>query len=131
MPEWQATLGLPDPCAGPDQSYDLALAHIVARIENTGGQSIPFLIAYAAALGFTITCTEFAAAKVGDRIGERLNGPNWSYALQINAPATTISYARVDQNSIGDRLATWGNAVLQCELARVAPGHLYLLFSYS
>jgi uncharacterized protein YmfQ (DUF2313 family) len=131
LPEWQATLGLPDPCAGPDQSYETQISHVKARIENTGGQSIPYLIGYAAALGFTITCTEFTTTVVGDRVGSRLNGANWAYALQINAAAATITYARANISVVGDPLASWGNAVLECEMRRVAPGHLYLLFSYS
>ena len=60
LPEWEATLGLPDPCAGPDQSFPERQAHVLARIENKGGQSIPYLIAYALALGFVITITQFA-----------------------------------------------------------------------
>lgn len=130
LPEWQRSVGLPDPCAGPDQSFAAARAHLIARIENQGGQSIPYLIAYALALGFTITITQFSVLRFGARFGGRFQGVRWATAIQINAPATTVEYARFGAMRFGDRFASWGNAVLECELRRVAPGHLTLMFSY-
>lgn len=131
LPEWQASVGLPDPCAGPDQSYPEAIAHLLARLENQGGQSIPYLVAYALALGFAITITPFTTARFGMRFGaSRFWSVAWANAIQINAPETTISVARFGASRFGDRYRTWGNAVLECELKRIAPGHLILIFAY-
>jgi len=130
LPEWEASVGLPDPCAGPDASVPARQAHVVARATNQGGQSVAYLIAYALALGFVITITQFTVLRFGQRFGSRFRGARWASAIQINAPTTTIAYARFGSARFGDHFASWGNAILECELRRIAPGHLTLIFSY-
>ena len=153
LPEWESSLGLPDPCAGPDASIAGRQSHVLARIKNQGGQSIPYLIGYAADLGFAVTITPYAVFRCGARAGMRVLGTAWATTIRISssttfrvmrcgsarcgdplaswgAAATTFQVLRCGARA-GGRLRTWGNAVLECELRRIAPGHLYVLFAYS
>lgn len=114
--EWESTLGLPDPCAGPAPTLQQRRAAIVAYFANSGGQSINYYIAYAALLGYTITITQF---------------PPDQFKWQINAALNNVSYFRTGVSNAGEPLATWGNDVLECEMNRIKPAHTTLVFSYS
>ena len=132
LPEWQATLGLPDPCAGPAPSLAVAQQQVNARFIASGGQTAAYFIAVAAALGYPVTITQFAPFRAGSsRAGDPAMGSDWANTWQINAPTFTIEYFRAGHGAAGDPLASWGNTVLQCELQRIAPAHTILLFKYS
>ncbi|PRZ56191.1 uncharacterized protein YmfQ (DUF2313 family) [Paraburkholderia fungorum] len=131
LPEWEATLGLPDPCAGVAPTVAARNAQVLARFTGLGGQSAAYYISYAATLGYAITITEFAPARVGQsRVGQPLCGPAWAFAWQINAPLNTVIRSRVGTARAGDPLASWGNAVLQCELTEIIPAHTIPIFAY-
>ena len=132
LPEWEFTLGLPDPCAGPDQTIAQRQAHVVARLTQQNGPSIPSLTAYAAALGFTITIDEFGPARFGQaKFGDPMNGIPWVFAWRVNTPATTLTPARFGSARFGDPFRTWESAVLECEMRRIKPAHTILQFAYS
>jgi uncharacterized protein YmfQ (DUF2313 family) len=131
LPEWEGTLGLPDPCAGLAPTIPQRQAAVVVRFATSGGQQAQHYIDVAAALGFPITITQFTPFRVGMRVGGRLGGADWAYAWQVNAPLYGIQPFRVGENRAGDRLATFGNAVLECELNAIKPAHTILIFSYT
>jgi uncharacterized protein YmfQ (DUF2313 family) len=132
LPEWEESLGLPDPCAGESPTIAEREGQVVARLTNTGGQSVPFFTGYAANLGYTVSIQEFAPARIGiSRIGDPLNSEAWAHVWRVNAPSVTVTYALCGSACVGDPLATWGNAVLECELRRIAPAHTVVQFAYS
>ena len=129
--EWEASLGLPDPCAGPDPTIEQRQAHVVARLTQSNGPSIPSLTAFAAALGYTITITEFAPARADITCADDpCYEPEWAFVWQVNAPSITAEYACADTAFADDPLITIGNTVLQCEMQRLAPAHTVLQFNY-
>lgn len=131
LPEWESTLGLPDPCAGTSPTLQGRQQQVVARLTNSGGQSIPYFVAYAKALGYTVTVTEFAPFRAGQsRAGQQVGTLDWFFTWQVNAPLNTITYFRAGQAAADQPLASWGNAVLQCELIAIKPAHTYLNFGY-
>lgn len=131
LPEWEATLGLPDPCAGESPTIQQRRAQVVARFTNGGGQSITYFVSFAASLGYEVTTQEFAPARAGQtRCGTPDYGLDWAFAWAIELPLTTVTYARSGLSVAGEPLASWGNAVLQCEMARISPAHTVLLFQY-
>ena len=132
LPEWEAALGLPDPCMGAAPTMAQRQALVVARLTGRGGQSVPYLVAYAAAAGYVVTVTEFSPFRVGvNAAGQPLQGAEWSTHWQVNAPAVTATYFRVGHSRAGDPLAGWGNLVLECELRRLAPAHTTVSFGYT
>lgn len=131
LPEWEATLGLPDPCQGPAPTVVQRRQQVIARFAKSGGQTTAYFIDLALQLGYVITITQFTPFRVGMTVGLPLYGEAWAYAWQVNAALYNLQYFRVGLNSVGDPLATFGNAVLECELTRVKPAHTILIFSYS
>ena len=135
--EWEAALGLPDPCLGANPTVDQRRDQIMARFAGAGGQSIPIFIAFAALLGFVITITEFAPFRAGrSRVGQPLNGADWAFAWKVTivSGATSADHAlfRVGQNRTGDPLASSSSAAtaLECEMRKMAPAHTILFFSF-
>jgi uncharacterized protein YmfQ (DUF2313 family) len=130
LPEWEETLGLPDPCAGAAPTTQQRVAQVVARLTATGGQSVAYYTTVAAALGYAITITQFVPSRFGKTFGTLFGGTAWAFAWQVNAPTFTIAALQFG-GSFGTPFASWGNNVLQCELQRFAPAHTIVLFSYS
>lgn len=131
LEEWQKTLGLPDPCAGTNPTIEQQRNQVVARLGDAGGSSIGYYISFAKSLGYDITITEFATARADImRADDPVCDPFWAYVWRVNAPAATIDYFRADKSYADDALATWGNAVLECEIKARAPAHTNVLFAY-
>ncbi len=132
LPEWEYTLGLPDPCAGEDQTVAQRQAHVVARLTQSNGPSIPSLTAFAATLGYPITITEFAPARYGShKIGQPIRGKAWAHAWRITTVSTNIVPARYGKHRIGEPYRTWGGTVLECEMDRLKPAHTVLTFAFT
>ncbi|MGF6978941.1 uncharacterized protein YmfQ (DUF2313 family) [Paraburkholderia sp. JPY465] len=132
LPEWEATLGLPDPCTGANPSTQQRRAQVVARLTNEGGQNAAFYIEYAAALGYQITTSNYAPFRAGQsRCGQQLGTQDWFFTWSINAPQNSVTHFAAGQSAAGDPLATWGNAVLECEMNALKPAHTILQVHYS
>lgn len=131
LPEWEESLGLPDPCAGEAPTLQGRRQQVVARFAGTGGQSIPYFVAYAAALGFTVTVTQYAPFRCGQSAcGQQLGGPEWAYAWAVNAPPQTITYFRTGVSTCGEPLEDWGGDVLECEMNAVKPAQTTVIITF-
>jgi uncharacterized protein YmfQ (DUF2313 family) len=131
LPQWEATLGLPDPCAGEAPTIELRQAQVLARFTAKGGQSPPYFVSLAATLGYVVTITQFAPFRFGQStFGSPIYGEAWAFAWQVNAPTFSIKQFEFGVDAFGEPFAYWDNNVLQCELQRYAPAHTTLLFSY-
>ncbi|MFD1557100.1 YmfQ family protein [Paraburkholderia silviterrae] len=131
LPQWEATLGLPDPCAGESPTLQARRQQVVARLTNSGGQSAAYFIAYAQSLGFEVTITQFTPFRMGQqRMGCPLGTQDWAFAWRVDAPANTITYFSLGQSAVGEPLAVWGSDVLECELRRLIPANTVLTFAY-
>lgn len=132
LPEWEETLGLPDPCAGVAPTIEARRAQVVARLAAVGGQSISYFTQLAANLGYSITITQFAPFAFGQAsFGDSLNGPDWAFAWQVNAPTYSIRYFAFDASVFGEPFSSWSNNVLQCEISAYAPAHTIPIFNYN
>lgn len=109
LPEWEATLGLPDPCAGSNPTIQQRQAAVVAHFTETGSETIPALIEYALTLGYTITITPNAPFRIDvNTIGEPINDWRWYFVLTVNGPKL--------------------DAVIQCELNSIVSADITLIF---
>lgn len=132
LSEWEATVGLPDPCQGVSPTLEARRNQVVARFTNTGGQSVGHLVKFAADLGYPITITEYAPSRAGlMRAGEELIGQDATFAMKATAPLNNMRYFHAGNASAGEALSTWGNAVLECELNSIKPAHTTINFTYS
>lgn len=131
LPEWEETLGLPDPCAGQSPTIIRRRAQVVARFADTGGQSAMFFKEFAEFLGYTITITNYAPFRAGQsRAGDSCGGEDWFFAWAINAPLNSVSYFRAGNSAAGEPLASWSNDVLECEISALAPAQSVPIFQY-
>jgi uncharacterized protein YmfQ (DUF2313 family) len=132
IPEWQLTLGLPDPCAGATPTLIQQRQQIVARLTNSGGQSAAYFIGLAGKLGYTVTITNDAPFRCGQSTsGQHIGNQDWFFSWVVHAPEFTTQPFLAGQSTAGDPLGTSGNAVLQCELQVAQPAHTVLQFEYS
>lgn len=131
LPEWEATLGLPDPCAGPLPTVQQRVSQVVARFTYTGGQSIDYFKSVALALGYTITIQQFTPSRFGRPFGQPFGGQNWAHVWQVNAPQFSVHKFQFGAGSFGEPFASWNNNVLSCELTAIMPAHTILNFKFS
>jgi uncharacterized protein YmfQ (DUF2313 family) len=59
LPDWERNWGLPDPCYSEPQTIAARQFALVQRMTIEGAQSREFFIGIAAAIGYTITITEY------------------------------------------------------------------------
>ena len=131
LPEWEATLGLPDPCAGESPTLQQRQAQVLARFLDTGGASLAYFVSFAATLGYDITIDQFSPRRFGSSFGRPFGGDAWAFAWQVNAPQFTVTQRKFGQSLFGEPYAVWENDVLTCELNRLKPAHTVLLFSFT
>jgi uncharacterized protein YmfQ (DUF2313 family) len=132
LPEWEWTLGLPDPCAGAAPTIQQRRGQVLARFAGIGGQSAQQIVTYAKSLGYLITIEQYSVSRVGQsRVGQRMNSEAWATVWTVTTRNNTVTPARVGQSAAGEPLATWGNEVLRCELQAIAPAHTTLLFNFT
>jgi uncharacterized protein YmfQ (DUF2313 family) len=117
IPEWQASLGLPDACTPSGAALQQQQAQIVEKFTRGGGQSVPYYTAVAALLGYEITIVESAPE---DR--------TWTVHAPVSAAGVLF---RVGQSRAGDPLVfNPGYAQLECVFNQIKPASRALLFSY-
>lgn len=129
LPEWESTLGLPDPCAGPSPTIEQRQAQVVARLTDNGGSSIAYYMALAKSLGYDITITQYVPSRFGKKFGGTFGGDAWAHTWKISVPQFTIQQRKFG-SAFGEPYATWGNTVLQCEIRARAPAHTTLMWDY-
>lgn len=114
LPEWEAALGLPDPCIGPTPTIAQRLNQVRGRLVGAGGQSRARYVLYASALGFEITITNYAPFRTGrSAVGQPLASDRWTFVWGVTIVATTGALSA---------------DVLRCELEAVKPAETTIIF---
>lgn len=130
---WEAVLGLPDSCSVEgSQTLLERVQSVVAKLITLGGQSRPYFIALAAALGYPdVTITEYWARRHGRaRMGEPYGGEDWEEVWQLNLPAQQVISRAYGQAAHGEPYRVWGDTRLECIVSRDKPAGSIVLFSY-
>jgi uncharacterized protein YmfQ (DUF2313 family) len=133
LEDWERILSLPDSCVSviSDAIADRRAA-IVSKLTTRGGQSRQFYIDLCAALGLTVTITEFKVCKSGRaRSGDRCYGSPWAYAWLVNLPLSAANHWFHAGSTAGESLGGIGNLDVECIIQRAAPAHTFVLFSYA
>jgi uncharacterized protein YmfQ (DUF2313 family) len=131
LPDWEATLGLPDPCSGDTPSIPARQGQVVARLADNGGASVLDLTAYAARLGFTITIQTFSPFRMGvSGMGTGIYVEAAAHAFAVQAPETTVTPFQMGLSGMGDPFQGFGNDVLECEISALAPAHTTVIYQY-
>jgi uncharacterized protein YmfQ (DUF2313 family) len=114
--EHEVEWGLPDECLGSSSVLADRRAAVLAKIRAIGGLSPQYYIDVAAALGYTITITEFTPAWAGIMVaGDPCGDQDQLFYWLVN-----VHYDFVDPfTSFSD---------LQCMLEKIKPAHTIVLF---
>ncbi|SIQ23681.1 Uncharacterized protein YmfQ in lambdoid prophage, DUF2313 family [Rhizobium sp. RU35A] len=133
LADFERCLG-PDPCGRDRAALTVEqrrkLAH--QRWTARGGQSIPFFISIARALGVEITIDEFWPSRAGGlRAGQRLRPEGCQFVWRVNIPGlVTVINFRAGISRAGQRLGSFELSSIECELRRLKPAHTHIVFSY-
>lgn len=131
LADYERLFGLPTDCMfGIDQSLEQRRSALISQMVSVGGQSRAYLIALAAAAGFTVTITEFSPFTVDMTVADPIYGPDWWFAWQVNGALSTVTYFLVT-SGVNEALAAWGNNLLECLINRFKPAHTVVLFAYT
>lgn len=131
LSDWERVAGLPDNCAGVLRDSVAGRRQVlVSKLISVGGQSPAYFKAVAAEMGYLVQIEEYRSFRAGRaRCGERLTNGPWRFAWTVRAAETTVRVFRVGSRA-GERLASWGNADLECRIRQLAPAHTLVLFAY-
>ena len=130
LTEWEATLGLPDPCVGELDSVQQRVQAVCAKFAARGGQSKTYYRQVAAELGFVIQIEEYTPFVAGSPAGMPAYGESWAHTWSITALADHVWYFIAGHSTAGEPLRSWGNRLLECVFERIKPAHTILLFYY-
>lgn len=151
LPDWERAWGLPDPCyAEPLTLHDRRVALLV-RMTLLGGQSRQFFIDVAAALGYTITISEYSPfmagiSNVGDTrtppldpaplVGDfrwYIGPPEMRFYWTVHITGARLTWFRATAGEAGvDHHLEIGLAKdLECLFDRWKPAHTQIVYDYS
>jgi uncharacterized protein YmfQ (DUF2313 family) len=134
LPEWEATLGLPD--CGPLGTVQERAAAVCAKFAMRGGQSIPYYLELLAAHGYDdITIDESGQGQPFrvdvNHVGDALYGGGSIFSWSITAPSTPIVFFAVGRSTVGEPLASWGDDQLYCLINKYKPAHTVVSVRYA
>lgn len=139
LADWEQFLGLPDSCTPASNTTRERQRSAIRKLASLGGQSRTYFISLAALLGYVIEIEEFAPARIGMRVGDRLNGEAWGHAWRVRmiSPEDGFSDKSLVNSSVfrmgsrmGERLRSFSNSALECIIRRAAPAHTVVMFAY-
>lgn len=128
---WERNAGLPDECTGPAETLEGRRLRLVQQLTARGGQSRAFFLALAEGLGFDgCTITEFRPFTCQSYCTDGLDPDPWRFVWRLNVPADAGVREFTATSACNEALRTWGSAVLECVIRRLAPAHTNVLFGY-
>ena len=149
LPDWERAFGLPDPCVGEPQTITDRRKALLLKMTTLGGQSRTFFIGVAAALGYTVTITEYAPFMCGlSRCGDTrpfppvdptdtayrwtVGPPEIRFWWRIHILGRKTRWFRAGSGQCGiDPMVRIGLATdLECLIRRWKPAHTDVTFDY-
>lgn len=133
LPEWESTLGLPDPNLG---GYAVTLQQRQQQVNTkfiaNGGQSAQYFLNLLSSLGFSgCTITNFAPFCAGkNRAGDPCRGAGWFFTWLITCPNLNVVRFRAGASGAGEPLyAITGATVVEGIIREYGPAHTNPLFA--
>lgn len=122
--EWLEAFGLPGPCEELPASITLQRSMLEGQVTATGGQSIDYLVAFAAALGWPIEVEEHALFRAGiGAAGDPLPPSDWQWVFDVHAPPFVVRHAYAGEFAAGEPIVDFESDSLACMLPEVVPAH--------
>lgn len=132
LADFERVLGA-DPC-GRDQgakTLDDRQALAWQRWIATGGQSIPYFLALAKALGFEVKIEDFWPSVAGAmQAGTPLIPEGEQFVWVVHMRVKNAWHFRAGRNTAGEPLGGWDEGSLECIFRRLKPAHSHVVFYY-
>lgn len=132
LPEWEATLGLPDSCGGAPDSISERQARLVVKLQEPGGMSKGYFLNLAVVLGYAdTTITEFSPTNCAMTCEVPLMDEPFRFIWKVNLPheGSNHSVFRVGSRC-DERVDRYVFGALECQLMRLKPAHTQVIFTY-
>ncbi|WP_448645401.1 YmfQ family protein [Pseudomonas mediterranea] len=134
VPDWEAIMGLPDPCLGLNPAFDDRRLAVRRRLVEVGGQSISYFIDIAVSQGYPdASITEHRAPRMGrSRFGVARFG-TWSaqFLWTLNTGGRQRQGRRFGASYWGERFGVNPGNPLECQIRRAAPAHTVVQINYN
>lgn len=128
--DWERVLDL---TPGDDDSWQKRLEAVLVKLLETGGLSREYFIRLAASIGYTITIEELEPFRAGlGRAGDYLYEEEiiWVWRVNIQNSGTQSYRFRSGSSAAGERLATFGDPVIEEVFRDLKPAHTFCYFAY-
>lgn len=128
--DWERVLDL---TPGDDDSWQKRLEAVLVKLSETGGLSREYFIRLAASIGYTITIEELEPFRAGlGRAGDYLYEEEiiWVWRVNIQNSGTQSYRFRSGSSAAGERLATFGDPVIEEVFRDLKPAHTFCYFAY-
>ncbi|WP_027367399.1 YmfQ family protein [Desulfocurvibacter africanus] len=131
LPEWERACGLPDACSRAYEVLQERRAAVLARLTETGGQSLSYLQELALEFGYQIEIIEHRPFRAGQgTAGGSLTNAGWAHTFTVRAVEATITHFRAGKSAASEPLAIWGNERLECAINRAKPAQAVVIYTY-
>ncbi|UZE30320.1 YmfQ family protein [Pseudomonas asplenii] len=133
VPDWEAIMGLPDTCLGPNPAFEDRRLAVRRRLVEVGGQSRGYFIEIAVSQGYpNASITEHRAPRMGrSRFGAAHFGTwNAQFMWTLNTGGRQRQGRRFGVSYWGERFGTNPGNALECLIRRPAPAHTVVHINY-
>lgn len=132
LPEWEATLGLPDSCGGSPETIQERQARVVVKLQEPGGMSRAYFLNLAAVLGYAdMTIAEFGPTNCEMACEVAVMDEQFRFLWKVNIPHQGDNHAVFRAGIRCDaRIDSYAFGVLECQLMRLKPAHTQVIFTY-
>ncbi len=120
--DWERVCGLTPVST---DTLQMRQARVIAKLREYGGLSVPYFIAVAATMGYTVTIEELRANTDG-------YGVEGIFRWRVTFTGTPLYYFRSGQSRAGERLVDGPLATaLEGLFTDLKPAHTMIIFAYS
>lgn len=129
LTDWERVLGL-----NPNgKSYQQRVLAAVAKINETGGLSIPYFTRLAEAAGYQIKIVEPQPFRAGvNRCGDALELEEviYSWRVQVAGSSQQVVLFRAGLSTAGDKLSSYSDSLIEAIFEDLKPAHTFVSFAY-
>lgn len=134
LEDWEECFGLPGDCGELATTLQDRRTQLVSKITDVRNQNKQLYVDIANRLGYDIDVDdvqEYNQFRVGDRVSSELaSGVAWQHTFSVHSPEFTERLFRVNENAVSDRLADFGDDLLECLIEDAKPAHSIVFFEY-
>ncbi|KUY76037.1 phage tail protein [Burkholderia sp. RF4-BP95] len=130
LPDWERVCGI---TPAVDATLQQRVSTVVAKVNETGGMSIPYFTRLAAALGYRIEIIEPDPFRVDEgRIGEAIwiEDIVYEWGVIVHGSPSLEIYFRVDESAVGEPLLTFADPILESVFQDLKPADTFVYFIY-